>query len=79
MDFNIDIFINFNDRFICLITLFLNKGDIRPFYPSLPFTPLLSRNEKSWIYYWLSVQPHLRVLSRKVRNRYMQNILMLTD
>lgn len=85
MDFNIDIFINFHDRsrFICLITLFLNKGDIRPhFIPPSPLShppPSSYRNEKSWIYYWLSVQPHLRVLSRKVRNRYMQNILMLTD
>lgn len=35
-------------------------------------------NEKSRIYYWLSVQPHLRVHS-KAGNRYMQNILMLTD
>lgn len=45
MDFNIDIFINFHDRsrFIYLITLFLNKGDIRPFYPSsLSHSPLLS-------------------------------------
>lgn len=43
MDFNIDIFINFHDRsrFICLITLFLNKGDIRPHFIPPPFHILL--------------------------------------